>query len=117
MSNNKLFVSNLNYQASEQELAESFGQFGEVLSVRIVMDRFTGRSRGFGFVEFAEPEQASAAIDGLNGADFLGRPLVVKIQEERAQQQRPARSGGGGYGGGGYGGGGGASRGGYSQRY
>ncbi|MFM7390715.1 MAG: RNA recognition motif domain-containing protein [Vampirovibrionales bacterium] len=109
MSNNKLFVSNLSYQASEQELGDAFAQFGEVLSVRIVMDRFTGRSRGFGFVEFAEPEQASAAIEGLNDTDFMGRPLIVKIQEERAPQQRPARQDGG-YGGGNRGGG-------YGQRY
>lgn len=114
MSNNKLFVSNLNYQVSEQDLGNLFAEYGEVLSVRVVMDRFTGRSRGFGFVEFAEDAQAQNAIDALNNSEFMGRPLVVKIQEERAP--RPAaRSGGGGYGGGGggsYGGGGGGRSGG-----
>ena len=103
----KLYVGNLSYQTSENELREIFSQHGEVVSATLVMDRETGRPRGFGFVEFADASSAKAAIEALNGASVGGRDLTVN----EARPREP-RSGGGG-GGGGYGGGGrGGNRGG-----
>ncbi len=97
----KLYVGNLSYQTSESELREIFSQHGEVVSATLVMDRETGRPRGFAFVEFADASSAKAAIEALNGANVGGRDLTVN----EARPREP-RSGGGG-GGGGYGGGGG----------
>ena len=113
----KLFVGNLPFTAEESQLEALFGADGrQVASVRILNDRETGRSRGFGFVEMASPEDAQKAIEALNGHEFMGRPLTVN----EAREQAP-RSGGGGGGGGGGGrggggrgpGGGGGGRGGY----
>lgn len=110
--NKKLYVGNLPFTAEETQLQALFGGDGrQVASVRILSDKATGRSRGFGFVEMATPEDAQKAIEALNGHDFMGRPLTVN----EAREQAP-RSGGGGFGGGGGGrggfGGGGGGRGG-----
>ena len=110
-----IFVAKLNYDTQEDDLREVFEGFGEVDSVKIINDKFTGRSKGFGFVEMPNDEEAQAAIDDLNDSDLDGRTIVVKKAEPR--EDRGGRGGGrGGYGGGGgrggYGGGGGG-RGGY----
>ncbi len=115
----KLYVGNLAFTAQEEDLKGIFADFGEVKSVKIIMDRETNRPRGFAFVEMATPDQAQAAVDGLDGQEALGRPLKVNIARER--EERPAGGGGGrggggyggGRGGGGYGGGGGRGGGGY----
>ena len=100
----KLYVGNLSYQTSENELREIFSQHGEVVSATLVMDRETGRPRGFGFVEFADASSAKAAIEALNGASVGGRDLTVN--EARPREPRSGGGGGGGYGGGGGGRGG-----------
>ena len=115
----KLYVGNLPFQTTSDDLKEHFAQAGNVESASVVEDRMTGRSRGFGFVEMATAEEAAAAIEQLNGKDFGGRNLTVN--EARPRTDRPGggggyggnRGGGGGYGGGGggYGGGGGGGRG------
>lgn len=97
----KLYVGNLSYSTTDQELADLFSQCGNVDSARVIMDRDSGRSKGFGFVEMSSDNEANSAIEKLNGSDFGGRNLTVN----EARPQAP-RSGGGG-GGGGYGGGGG----------
>ena len=116
---NKLYVGNLAYSVRDDSLQESFSQFGTVTSAKVMMDRETGRSKGFGFVEMSSDPEAQAAINGMNGQPLEGRPLVVN--EARPREERPGgfsgaprspyggggRSGGGGGGGGGYGGGGG----------
>ena len=124
---NKLYVGNLAYSVRDESLQESFSQFGTVTSAKVMMDRETGRSKGFGFVEMSNDAEAQAAINGMNGQPLEGRPVVVN--EARPREERPGgfsgaprspygggRSGGGGYGGGGggggYGGGGGRSGGG-----
>ena len=109
----KLFVGNLSFQATEEDLRELFQQSGTVESVRIVTDQFTGRPRGFGFVEMSTKEEAAKAIEMLNGRLFRDRNLVV--DEARPQPQRgsgggPRGGGGGPRGGGGGGGGGGGWR-------
>jgi hypothetical protein len=101
---NKLYVGNLPYSVRDSDLEQSFGQFGTVTSAKVMMERDTGRSKGFGFVEMGSDAEALAAIEGMNGAPLGGRSLVVN--EARPMEPRPPRSGGGGYGGGGYGGGG-----------
>jgi hypothetical protein len=101
---NKLYVGNLPYSVRDSDLEQSFGQFGSVTSAKVMMERDTGRSKGFGFVEMGSDAEALAAIEGMNGAPLGGRSLVVN--EARPMEPRPPRSGGGGYGGGGYGGGG-----------
>src|SRR6185503_19469066 len=107
----KLYVGNLPFQTTSDELRDHFAQAGTVESASVVEDRMTGRSRGFGFVEMATPEEATAAIEQLNGKDFGGRNLTVN--EARPRTDRGPGGGGGGYGGGGnragggYGGGGG----------
>ena len=98
----KLFVGGLPYAATEQELTDLFGQHGAVASAQIVTDKFTGQSRGFGFVEMATPAEAQAAINALNGSQFGGRSLTVN--EAKPREPRSDRSGGGGFGGGGRGG-------------
>ena len=105
---NKLYVGNLPYSVRDQDLEQAFGQFGAVTSAKVMMERDTGRSKGFGFVEMGSDEEAQAAINGMNGQPLGGRNVVVN--EARPMEPRPPRSGGGGYGGGGgggYGGGGG----------
>jgi len=102
---NKLYVGNLPYSVRDGDLEQAFGQFGAVTSAKVMMERDTGRSKGFGFVEMGSDAEAQAAINGMNGQPLGGRSVVVN--EARPMEARPPRSGGGGYGGGGYGGGGG----------
>lgn len=114
---NKLYVGNLAYGVRDEELQQSFGQFGTVTSAKVMMDRDTGRSKGFGFVEMGSDAEAQAAIEGMNGQSLSGRAIVVN--EARPREERPGGfrgpyGGGGGSGGGGYGGGGGRSGGGGS---
>lgn len=87
----KLFIGSIPYSATDAELADHFAQAGNVVSATILMDKFTGRSRGFGFVEMSSEDEAQAAIDQLNGKDFMGRELVVN--EARPQQPRENRGG------------------------
>lgn len=98
---NKLYVGNLPYSVRDQDLEQAFGQFGAVTSAKVMMERDTGRSKGFGFVEMGSDDEAQAAINGMNGQPLGGRNVVVN--EARPMEPRPPRSGG--YGGGGYGGG------------
>ena len=109
----RLYVGNLNFRTTGDELREVFSQAGEVENATVVEDRDTGRSRGFGFVEMATAEGAAAAIEQFNGKEFGGRTLTVN--EARPRVERGFGGGGGGYGGGGrdrggYGGGGGRER-------
>lgn len=115
---NKLYVGNLPYGVRDNDLEQAFGEFGAVTSAKVMMERDTGRSKGFGFVEMGSDAEAQAAIQGMNGQSLGGRAIVVN--EARPMEPRPPRSGGfggggGGYGGGGYGGGreGGGGGGGY----
>lgn len=131
---NKLYVGNLPYSVRDEDLNEAFSQFGNVSSAKVMMDRETGRSKGFGFVEMGSDAEAQSAINGMNGQPLAGRALVVN--EARPREDRPGggfggpRGGGGGGGGfgggrreggfggggggrGGYGGGGGGGRGGF----
>src|SRR3954466_13246923 len=103
----KLFVGNLPFTTTENDLQDHFGQAGSVIAVNIMQDRATGRSRGFAFVEMGSQEDANKAISMFHQKDFQGRALTVN--EARPREERP---GGGGGGGGGYGGGGGGGRGG-----
>lgn len=106
-----IYVGNLSYQASEDELRQAFGQFGNVSKVSIVIDRETGRSRGFAFVEMPSADEAQAAMDGLNQHEIAGRR--ISCNEAKPREERPSgghRGGGGG--GGGYRGGGGRDGGG-----
>ena len=100
---NKLYVGNLSFETLEIDLQELFAQAGTVSEVALMQDRMTGRSRGFGFVEMATPEEAAAAIEQLNGKDFGGRNLTVN--EAKPRTDRGGGGGRGGFGGGGYGGG------------
>ena len=104
-----IFVAKLNYDTIEDDLRAAFEQFGEVSSCSIAHDKMTGRSKGFGFVEMDNDEEADKAIDALNETELDGRTIVVKKAEPR--ESRDSRGGGGG-GRGGYGGGGGGNRGG-----
>jgi cold-inducible RNA-binding protein len=99
----KLYVGNLSFSTTETQLRDLFAQHGDVASASLVMDRDTGRPRGFGFVEFRDPAHGKAAIDALNGKNFDGRDLTVN-------EARPREGGGGGGGGGGRSGGGGGGR-------
>jgi len=109
---NKLYVGNLPYSVRDSDLEQAFSQFGAVTSAKVMMERDTGRSKGFGFVEMGSDAEAQAAINGMNGQPLGGRSVVVN--EARPMESRPPRSGGygGGGGGGGYGGGGGGGYGG-----
>jgi RNA recognition motif-containing protein len=108
---NKLYVGNLAYSVRDQDLSDAFSQYGSVSSAKVMMDRETGRSKGFGFVEMGSDAEAQAAINGLNGQPVAGRAVVVN--EARPREERPAGfrspygggNGGGGGGGGGFGGG------------
>jgi hypothetical protein len=102
---NKLYVGNLPYSVRDNDLEQAFSQFGAVTSAKVMMERDTGRSKGFGFVEMGSDAEAQAAIQGMNGQPLGGRSVVVN--EARPMEQRPRGFGGGGSGGGGYGGGGG----------
>jgi len=89
-----LYVGNLSYRLTEDELKEAFEEFGQVSSCTIIKDRVTGESKGFGFLEMPERSEAEAAISGLNGRDLKGRKL--NVNEARPRENRPAGSGGGG---------------------
>lgn len=108
-----IFVAKLNFDTHESDLRDAFEQFGEVDSVKIITDKFSGRSKGFGFVEMPNDEEGQNAINGLNDTEVDGRTIVVKKAEPRENR------GGGGRGGnrGGYGGGGNRGGGGYNRRY
>lgn len=109
---NKLYVGNLAYSVRDESLQQAFGQFGTVTSAKVMMDRDTGRSKGFGFVEMGSDAEAQSAINGMNGQALEGRAIVVN--EARPREERPGGFGGGGGGSrGGYGGGGGTGGGGY----
>lgn len=116
---NKLYVGNLAYSVRDDDLQQAFGEFGAVTSAKVMMDRDTGRSKGFGFVEMGSDAEAQAAIEGMNGQSLSGRAIVVN--EARPREERPGGfrgpyggggAGGGAGGGGGYGGGGGGRSGG-----
>ncbi|MES2937471.1 MAG: RNA-binding protein [Pseudomonadota bacterium] len=104
---NKLYVGNLPYQMRDSDLEQAFGQFGQVTSAKVMMERETGRSKGFGFVEMASDAEAQAAISGMNGQPLGGRSIVVNEARPMEQRPRTGGGGGGGFGGGGGGGGGG----------
>jgi hypothetical protein len=112
---NKLYVGNLPYSFRDEDLQQAFAAHGTVTSAKVMMERDTGRSKGFGFVEMGSDAEAQAAINGMNGQQYGGRGLVVN--EARPMEPRPPRSGGfgggAGGGGGGYGGGAGGGGGGY----
>jgi cold-inducible RNA-binding protein len=93
----KLYVGSLPYSTNEQELSQMFTQYGTVQSAKVITDRYTGQSRGFGFVEMSTGEEAQKAIAALNGSNMGGRTLVVN--EARPQEKRPYGGGGGGGGG------------------
>ena len=109
MSNSKLYVGNLSFKTTEDELRSAFGQFGSVTDVYVAMDKMTGRPRGFAFVTMGSPEEAKLAAEKMNGADLGGRALTVN--EARPKEEGAGRSFGGG--GRGFGGGGGDRRGGF----
>ncbi len=102
---NKLYVGNLPYSVRDEDLHEAFSAFGGVTSAKVMMERDTGRSKGFGFVEMASDAEALAGVEGMNGQQLGGRAIVVN--EARPMEARPPRTGGGGFGGGGRSGGGG----------
>ena len=104
MSKN-IYVGNLSYGVTDTMLEELFSEFGEVTSARVISDRDSGRSKGFGFVEMSSDEEATAAMEALNEKDVDGR--AIKVNEAQPKQDRPRGGGRGGYGGGGGGGGGG----------
>ena len=125
---NKLYVGNLAYSVRDDDLQQAFGEFGAVTSAKVMMDRDTGRSKGFGFVEMGSDAEAQAAIEGMNGQSLSGRAIVVN--EARPREERPGGfrgpyggggagggGGGGGYGGGGRSGGGGGGYGGGGGGY
>ncbi|MDP2015880.1 RNA-binding protein [Hydrogenophaga sp.] len=120
---NKLYVGNLPYTVRDEDLQQAFGAYGSVNSAKVMMERDTGRSKGFGFVEMGNDAEAQAAVEGMNGQSLGGRSLVVN--EARPMEARPPRTGGGGFGGGrsggggfgGGGGGGGGSDGGFRSPY
>ncbi len=98
-----IYVGNLSYETDDQALQELFAQYGNVTSARVIIDKFSGRSRGFGFVEMPDNTEANAAINALNEQEFMGRNL--RVNESQPKPRNDRRGGGGG--GGGYGGGGG----------
>lgn len=112
MGNSKLYVGNMSFKTSEDELRSAFGAFGTVTDVYVAMDKMTGRPRGFAFVTMGTPEEAKAAAEKLNGTDLGGRTLTVN--EARPKEEGAGRSFGGGGGGRGFGGG--ERRGGFGGR-
>jgi cold-inducible RNA-binding protein len=91
-----IYVGNLSYNVTEDDLREAFGAFGEVTSANIIKDKFTGQSKGFGFVEMSAKEQAQAAIAGMNGKELKGRALNVNEARPRTDDRRGGGGGGGG---------------------
>ncbi|WP_423126290.1 RNA recognition motif domain-containing protein [Gaoshiqia sp. Z1-71] len=115
--NMNIFVGNLNYSVTEDDLREIFEEYGELSSVKLITDKFTGKSKGFGFVEMADATEAKKAIEELNGAEVEGRSMVVNESIEKKRDNNTRRPGGGG--GGGFRGGntrGGGGNGGYGRR-
>lgn len=84
--NNKLFVGSIPWKTTEDDLRAAFGEFGTVVSARIITDKFTGKSRGFGFVEMSSDEEAQASISGLDGKEFQGRPIAVSVARPMDKQ-------------------------------
>jgi RNA recognition motif-containing protein len=113
---NKLFVGNLSFNTTENDLQDAFAAHGTVVEANLMMDRMSGKPRGFGFVTMSSPEEAQKAIEALNGKDLGGRALTVNVARPREERSGGGGGGGGrreyggGGGGGGYGGGGGRSR-------
>ena len=101
----KLFVGNLSFKTTENDLQDAFAAHGTVLETNLMMDRMTGRPRGFGFVTMSTPEEAEKAIQALHGAELDGRPLTVNVARPREERAPGGGGGGGGYRGGGGGGG------------
>jgi RNA recognition motif-containing protein len=93
-----IYIGNLPYQASEEDVTEVFAEYGTVKRVQLPTDRETGRPRGFGFVEMSSDDEENAAIEALDGAEWMGRDL--KVNKARPREERPARGNGGGWGGG-----------------
>jgi RNA recognition motif-containing protein len=110
-NNSRLFVGNLSYQTQERDLQDHFSAAGVVTNVNLMLDRVTGKSRGFAFVEFSTPDEANRAVEMFHGKDLGGRALTVNIARPR-EERAPGGGGGGGFRGGGGGGGGGGYRGG-----
>ena len=114
----RLYIGNLSYNMSSSDLEQLLSEYGTVVSAEVIMDRETGRSKGFGFAEMSSDAEADAAIEGLNGQEHGGRSLTVNEAREREQRGGGGRGGyggGGGGGRGGYGGGRGGGRGGYDR--
>jgi len=115
-----IYVGNLLFDVTEDELKELFAPFGQVTEVRLIMDKFSGKSKGFGFIEMPSKEEAEKAIEGLNGKDIKGRAMTVN--EAKPKTERGGRGGRGGFGGGGnrgrggFGGGGNRGRGSFGSR-
>jgi RNA recognition motif-containing protein len=121
---NKLFVGNLSFNTTENDLQEAFAAYGTVVEANLMMDRLSGRSRGFAFVTMSTPEEAQKAIQAMHGANLDNRPLTVNIARPKEERPRGDRPGGGGGGGGGdrgprrdFRGGGGGGGGGGRDRY
>ena len=114
--NNRLYVGNLAFHTTEDVLLRAFQACGEVVEAKLILDRETGRSRGFGFVVMSNAEEAQRAISQMNGADLDGRALRVNEAEERKPRSGGGGGGGGGFGGPRGGGGGGGGRGGSDRR-
>ncbi len=112
---NKLYVGNLPYGVRDEDLQQAFAEFGSVISAKVMMERETGRSKGFGFVEMSSDPEAQAAVNGMNGQSLGGRAIVVN--EARPMEPRPPRTGGGGYGSGNREGGGGRGNSGFRSPY
>ncbi len=93
MNQNRLFVGNLSYQTMEKDLQDYFSQVGVVTSVNLMLDKVTGKSRGFAFVEFASPEEAAKAVEQLHNKELQGRALTINVA--RPREDRPARWSGG----------------------
>ena len=104
---NKLFIGGLSWDTDDASLHAAFAPYGEVKEAKVIADRETGRSRGFGFVTYANASDASSAIEAQNGAELDGRTLRVDLAQDKPRGGGGRGGGGGGYGGGGYGGGGG----------
>ena len=113
--NTKLFVGNLSFNTTENDLQEAFSAHGTVVEANLMLDRMSGRSRGFAFVTMSTPEEAQKAITAMNGATLADRQLTVNIA--RPKEERPRSGGGGGGPRRGYGGGGGGGGGGHRERY
>ena len=92
-----IFIAKLDYDTQEQDLQSAFEAYGEVDSVKIIMDKFTGRSKGYGFVEMANDEEGEAAIEGLNDSEIDGRTIVVKVSKPREPRYNRGGGGGGNY--------------------